>query len=273
MKKVLGLLLSLLLVLPLSVGLSDQPVQAVSGGELISLVNGQRAAAGLPGLGYSGALGVAAQNKAADMIARGYFAHTAPDGTTPWVFIARAGYSYSYAGENLARGFATSLGVVNGWMASPTHRANVLSSNFTQAGFGVASGVMGGVSTTVTVGFFARPAGYVAPAPPPAPRPPVVAAPRPATPAPSAPVPSAAPKVATPTPTAAPSPSTEAPQPSKDTKQSARKSKVFKQPSVDDIPKLAKKVHPKVVNQPAWRPFLELVLPLSNLLTGRAPTR
>jgi hypothetical protein len=95
--------------------------------------------------------------KATDMFAKDYWAHVSPDGTTPWVWIRKAGYNYLYAGENLARGFDTSASVVNAWMNSPEHRANLLSSNYTDIGFAVQSGTLTGTETTLVVQEFGSP--------------------------------------------------------------------------------------------------------------------
>ena len=71
-------------------------------------------------------LSEAAQLKADDMAKKGYFAHTSPEGITPWYWLKKVGYEYIYAGENLAINFFESKEVVNAWMKSPTHRENIL---------------------------------------------------------------------------------------------------------------------------------------------------
>ena len=101
-------------------------------------VNRQRAAFNLPPLQRDLKLTAAAESKAADMAAKNYFSHNAPDGETPWQFIEAAGYDYQAAGENLAINFNTADGVVAGWMNSPGHRANILNKNFTQMGIALA---------------------------------------------------------------------------------------------------------------------------------------
>lgn len=130
-------------VLGVSVDISSQ--------ELLNLTNQDRIAAGLQPLNLNGLLSVAAENKAQNMFAENYWAHYAPDGKSPWDFIKAAGYNYVYAGENLARGFTTSSSVVNAWMASPDHRANMLSNNYTDVGFAVAQGSLTGDTNTVLV--------------------------------------------------------------------------------------------------------------------------
>jgi hypothetical protein len=85
------------------------------------------------------------------MLAKGYWAHNAPDGTTPWVFIKAAGYEYLYAGENLARGFTTAPDTVNAWMASPGHKENILSPKYKDVGFAIVTGTLTGEETVLIV--------------------------------------------------------------------------------------------------------------------------
>lgn len=105
--------------------------------DIFSLVNQEREKAGLPIFKISPELTAAAESKAADMKARGYFSHNAPDGKTPWLFIKAAGYEYEQAGENLAVNFKTPAGVVAGWMESPGHKANILNPKFWEMGIAV----------------------------------------------------------------------------------------------------------------------------------------
>jgi hypothetical protein len=85
------------------------------------------------------------------MFSKDYWAHNAPDGTTPWVFIKGAGYNYIYAGENLARGFSSAQDVITAWMNSPEHRQNVLSPNYQNVGFAVSTGKLNGEDTVLVV--------------------------------------------------------------------------------------------------------------------------
>jgi hypothetical protein len=147
----------------------------VNASSLYSLTNQQRAAAGLPGLSLNSQLTAAAQNKAADMFAKNYWAHNSPDGLTPWYFISGAGYQYSAAGENLAEGFDTSDGVMTGWMNSPGHRANILNSLYKDVGIAVMNGTLLGSPTTLVVAEYGAPLAAAAvpaqTAPPPAAKP------------------------------------------------------------------------------------------------------
>lgn len=119
--------------------------------DLVNLTNEQRGAHGLPPLHLDTQLTVAAQKKAENMFALNYWAHIAPDGTTPWVFIKNSGYSYLYAGENLARGYSSASDVVTAWMASPSHRENMLSPNYNDVGFAVYDGSLTGSQTILVV--------------------------------------------------------------------------------------------------------------------------
>ena len=98
---------------------------AVISAVLVDLVNGDRAGNGEEGaLTINPTLVAAAQAKANDMAAKGYFAHIAPDGKDSWYWFAQQDYTFDYAGENLAVDFSDSGDVERAWMNSPTHRAN-----------------------------------------------------------------------------------------------------------------------------------------------------
>ena len=126
----------------------------VSIDQLLVLTNQQRQQNGLPPLSLDNKLDQAAQNKASDMLAKDYWAHISPTGTPPWYFIKSAGYSYVYAGENLARGYTTSSDVVNAWMASPSHRENMLSDHYQNVGFAIVTGNLTGEDTVLVVEMF-----------------------------------------------------------------------------------------------------------------------
>ena len=123
----------------------------VSDVELLNLTNYERAQVGQPPLTLNTQLTEAAKKKSAHMFANNYWAHFAPDGTSPWDFIRGEGYNYTYAGENLAKGFTTSYDAVKAWMKSPTHKANILSPNYREVGFAVAEGRLQGEDTVLIV--------------------------------------------------------------------------------------------------------------------------
>jgi uncharacterized protein YkwD len=127
---------------------------AVLPGEVISLTNVERSHAGNGDVKENSLLDAAAQAKANDMAAKGYFSHVGPDGKEPWAWIAEAGYAYRYAGENLAVRFENSSDVVNAWMASPSHRANIVKPVYKEIGVGVAQGMYEGAPATFVVQYF-----------------------------------------------------------------------------------------------------------------------
>lgn len=137
---------------------------AVLQSNIVSLVNQERVQNDSGVLIEDPQLDAAAQAKANDMAAKGYFSHTGPDGKTPWQWIDGSGYQYQYAGENLAVRFVDSVDVVNAWMASPTHHANIVKSVYTQTGVGIAEGTYEGQPATFVVQYFGTPAVAAAPA-------------------------------------------------------------------------------------------------------------
>lgn len=127
---------------------------SINNHELIELTNEARVAAGAPALVVNPKLQEAAQAKAEDMLDQNYWSHYSPDGQPPWVFLAEAGYSYLYAGENLAKGFSDSRGVVKGWMASESHRRNMLNERFSEVGIATLSGYLDGQETNLVVAMY-----------------------------------------------------------------------------------------------------------------------
>jgi hypothetical protein len=88
------------------------------------------------------------------MAEREYFAHYSPDGVSPWHWFDKAGYDYLHAGENLAVHFTESDAVVDAWMDSPTHRANIMNGLYTEIGVGTARGEYKGYPTLFVVQLF-----------------------------------------------------------------------------------------------------------------------
>jgi hypothetical protein len=147
---------------------SEEFTASVLPGVLAGLTNDDRTANGVGTLTTDPELAAAAQLKANDMAANGYFAHVSPAGKTPWYWLQQVGYHYSYAGENLAVNFDDSKAVEDAWMASPTHHANIVKSQYTRVGYGIASGMYEGKQTTFVVQMFATPAEVATVAPVPA---------------------------------------------------------------------------------------------------------
>lgn len=123
----------------------------ISSERLLLLTNKVRQENGLSSLILNSQLSEAAAKKGEDMFAKNYWAHNSPDGTTPWVFITNSGYNYVYAGENLARGFNNTNDVISAWMASSTHKANILSQNYKDVGFAVEVGKLNNEETVLVV--------------------------------------------------------------------------------------------------------------------------
>lgn len=138
----------------------------ISPAGLLSATNSHRTSNGVAALSANSLLASAAQAKANDMVAKNYWSHVSPNGTQPWAFITAAGYNYAAAGENLAYGFMTSADTVNGWMNSPSHRANMLNNTFTEVGFGIANSenFIGTGKQTVVVAMYGKPQATTPPA-------------------------------------------------------------------------------------------------------------
>jgi hypothetical protein len=122
--------------------------------KIVELTNSKRKEAGLTPLEINQSLSQAALAKGSDMLNRNYWAHVAPDGTEPWKFFLDADYKYRYAGENLARDFSNPEMAIEAWMASPTHKRNILSSKYNEIGVAVVEGYLDGVDTTIIVQHF-----------------------------------------------------------------------------------------------------------------------
>ncbi|MDO8633392.1 MAG: CAP domain-containing protein [Candidatus Wildermuthbacteria bacterium] len=131
---------------------------ALTTNEVVQGVNAERTKAKAPLLKTNAKLQRAAQLKAEDMVKDSYFSHVKPNGKTPWAWFKESGYSFSYAGENLAINYSNSAEVMRSWMESKTHRANILNKNFTETGIGIAKGFLGNSQVTYVVQFFGKPA-------------------------------------------------------------------------------------------------------------------
>jgi hypothetical protein len=130
---------------------------AVLPSTLITLTNENRAAYKVKELKENPTLVSAAQLKAQDMAAKSYFSHTSPEGLTPWHWLDKAGYSYLYAGENLAVNFDDSKDVSDAWMKSPAHKDNIVNNHYTEIGIATSRGIYKGREVTFVVEFFGQP--------------------------------------------------------------------------------------------------------------------
>ncbi|MEU9377855.1 sigma-70 family RNA polymerase sigma factor [Streptomyces sp. NPDC048255] len=109
-------------------------------GQVVALVNKERAAAGCGPLKEDAQLRTAAQGHSDDMANRDFFSHTSPDGSDPGKRTTAAGYRWSTYGENIAKGQQTAQSVMDSWMKSPGHRANILNCSFKDIGVGIHQG-------------------------------------------------------------------------------------------------------------------------------------
>ena len=130
--------------------------------ELVKDTNDERLKEGLGELKLNESLNKAAYAKAQNMFAENYWAHVSPSGTTPWEWLADQQYDYDSAGENLAKNYPTAAATVSAWMASPTHKANILKPEYTEVGFAVVDGTLEGKSTTLVVAYYGDPAETIA---------------------------------------------------------------------------------------------------------------
>jgi len=108
--------------------------------QVIQLTNQERAKHGLKPLAQDWELSRVARYKSMDMKDKNYFSHTSPTYGSPFTMMKNFGISYRAAAENIAAGQTTAQEVVNAWMNSPGHRANILSGNYTHIGVGYAAG-------------------------------------------------------------------------------------------------------------------------------------
>lgn len=124
---------------------------------LTDLTNQERQTQNLQTLTVNPILNKAAEMKAEDMATKSYFAHTSPEGRTPWYWLNQVDYNYQYAGENLAINFTDSSDVTSAWMNSPTHRANIVKDKYTEVGTGIAIGMYEGRETVFVAQVYANP--------------------------------------------------------------------------------------------------------------------
>jgi uncharacterized protein YkwD len=132
-------------------------LSAIYASVLVNLTNQNRVAANVSELKVSPILEKAAQMKADDMAAKGYFAHNTPEGLTPWYWFEQAGYKYIYAGENLAVNFEDSEDVETAWMNSRGHFLNIMNPNFTEIGIATSTGIYKGRQAIFVVQMFGAP--------------------------------------------------------------------------------------------------------------------
>lgn len=206
----LAVLSTLLLITKLlgvsAVLLTPRPAElsTITASRIVQLTNAERRKAGFNELTVNSALTSAALQKGTHMLEEDYFSHISPSGVTPWFWINKSGYKYTIAGENLAIDFTEAEDVVAAWLASPTHRDNMLLNQYEETGVAVVTGEFQGGTSTVVVHLFGQPTGSagvkaaVTPSttPMPTPRPSVTPTPVPATPLPADTTPPRVPRIA-----------------------------------------------------------------------------
>jgi hypothetical protein len=148
-KKLISLIISIFI---LSFYLA-YPVLAkeISVANVIDLVNESRQKNGVATLDENKILDQIAADKLEDMVSNNYFAHTSPRGINPWFWYEKNNYDYKYAGENLAINFIRVEDQHEAWMKSPTHKKNILNSNYKEVGIAVGAGEINGQMGIITV--------------------------------------------------------------------------------------------------------------------------
>lgn len=137
-------------------------VSTIDTTQLLTSTNVERESEGLEPLSENASLSQAAGLKANDMITNNYWAHISPTGVEPWKWLSDVGYSYSVAGENLAKNYPNAQATVSAWMDSESHRKNILDERYTEVGFAVVDGVLEGRETTLVVALYGAPLTAVA---------------------------------------------------------------------------------------------------------------
>ena len=142
MKRTALLLLSLFTA---SAAFGADPVNEITADNVINLMNLHRATEGL--VASEPRLTLAAGDRMRHMEEEGFWSHESPDGMTPFVWLRTRAYDFQTAGENLAAGFETAKLLVESWMESPGHRANIMSSDFEDCGIAIIEGSTRGPAT------------------------------------------------------------------------------------------------------------------------------
>ncbi len=139
--------------------IAAQNNDSISVSNLLQLHNDYRSSEGLSQLKLNFSLSQSAQQKAEAMIASDCWSHYCPDGKSPWDYFNDNNYDYILAGENLAEGFYSVNEIMDAWLESPSHKANIIKNGFNEIGFGVAYGNFQGRdnNVVVTVHFGSRP--------------------------------------------------------------------------------------------------------------------
>jgi hypothetical protein len=135
-------------------GLPDVMASEISNISLVQYANKERTRKNVHPLKYNKKLEAAAYQKAQDMFKKQYWAHFGPNNEKPWDFMTTAGYQWTFAGENLAKGFFDSEDVHSAWMQSPSHRDNILDASYDEIGIAVVKGNLQGNEIFLVVQMF-----------------------------------------------------------------------------------------------------------------------
>ncbi|HEX7707105.1 MAG TPA: CAP domain-containing protein [Thermoanaerobaculia bacterium] len=149
--KTLRGVLYLVAITALATGAAADAANQITAENILRLMNEYRSNAGLPLLNSETRLEQAAADRMRHMEEVGYWNHTSPDGMSPFVWMAVRAYRFQYASENLASGFETARLLVESWMESPGHRANILSPDAEDCGIAVIEGATTGPSVGKSV--------------------------------------------------------------------------------------------------------------------------
>jgi uncharacterized protein YkwD len=114
---------------------------------VLRIMNEYRAQEALPPLDLEKRLAQAAGDRMQHMEDEGYWSHTSPEGMSPFTWVKVRAYPFSKVGENLATGFETARVLVDSWMESPGHRANIMSPDFEDVGISIIEGSTQGPAT------------------------------------------------------------------------------------------------------------------------------
>jgi uncharacterized protein YkwD len=147
------LVVGFIIIIPISAWLTPD-VLSEQANKIIELTNKIRQSAGIRLLVENNLLTQAAYKKAEDMLLNQYFAHIGPDKKSISGWLSGVGYKYTVAGENLAMGFSSAEEVVNAWVKSQTHYANIMDSDFSEIGVGMSNGLYENYDTTLVAQFF-----------------------------------------------------------------------------------------------------------------------
>ena len=162
-KKIVNSIFILLLILkiftiPILFSISKSVFFAdITKSAILTYLNLERKSRNLPVLVENEKLNQSAFLKAKDILEKDYFSHFSPEGLSPWHWFRLTGYHYQLAGENLAIGFLDSKEVHDAWMASPSHRQNILNKDYQEVGIAVLKGEFNGNEVYVVVEHFGKP--------------------------------------------------------------------------------------------------------------------